>query len=199
CYSHCTDVLTGNPSINNIIVLEETTRKKYDLFFKFIKSIRNKKYNIVIDAYCKLETNLITAFSGAKYKVSYHKGYSNIFYTHNIKRLPNGTKSEYGLAIENRLRLLKPLNLKDISDFKPKLFLSDIEITTAEKIISDAGINRHKPLFMIGILGSEWYKTYPLNSMAELLDFIVSQTNASLLFNYIPNQKEEALKLYGLL
>src|SRR5690606_37102121 len=106
CYSHCTDVLTGNPSINNIIVLEETTRKKYDLFFKFIKSIRNKKYNIVIDAYCKLETNLITAFSGAKYKVSYHKGYSNIFYTHNIKRLPNGTKSEYGLAIENRLRLL---------------------------------------------------------------------------------------------
>lgn len=199
CYSHCTDVLTGNPSINNIIVLEETTRKKYDLFFKFIKSIRNKKYNIVIDAYCKLETNLITAFSGAKYKVSYHKGYSNIFYTHNIKRLPNGTKSEYGLAIENRLRLLKPLNLKDISDFKPKLFLSDIEITTAEKIISDAGINRHKPLFMIGILGSEWYKTYPLNSMAELLDFIVSQTNASLLFNYIPNQKEEALKLYDLL
>src|SRR5690606_26210062 len=59
--------------------------------------------------------------------------------------------------------------------------------------------NRHKPLFMIGILGSEWYKTYPLNSMAELLDFIVSQTNASLLFNYIPNQKEDALKLYGLL
>src|SRR5690606_28179817 len=101
--------------------------------------------------------------------------------------------------IENRLRLLKPLELNDVSDFKPKLFLSDIEIATAKKTISDAGINRHKPLFMIGILGSEWYKTYPLESMAELLDYTVSETNASLLFNYIPYQKEDALKLYNLL
>ena len=51
---------------------------------------------------------------------------------------------------------------------------------------------------MIGILGSEWYKTYPLEKMAELLDYTVEKTNASLLFNYIPNQKEDALKLYNL-
>ncbi|OYX25708.1 MAG: glycosyltransferase [Flavobacteriales bacterium 32-35-8] len=199
CYSYCTDVLQGNSAIDNIIVLEETVRKKYGLFFKFIHDIRNKKYNIVIDAYSKLETNLITTFSGAKYKISYHKGYSNIFYNHNIKRLPNGTKSEYGLAIENRLKLLEPLKLKDISDFKPKLFLSEIEIATAKKTLLDAGIDKHKPLFMIGILGSEWYKTYPLENMAELLDYTVAQTNASLLFNYIPNQKEDAIKLYNLL
>lgn len=199
CYAHCTDVLIGNPSINNIIVLEETVRKKYSLFFKFINGVRNKKYNIVIDAYSKLETNLITLFSGAKYKISYHKGYSNMFYNHNIKRLPNGTKSDFGLAIENRLKLLEPLKLKDISNFKPKLFLSETEIETAKKTLSAAGINSDKPLFMIGILGSEWYKTYPLESMAELLDYTATETNASLLFNYIPNQKEDALKLYNLL
>jgi hypothetical protein len=50
---------------------------------------------------------------------------------------------------------------------------------------------------MIGVLGSEWYKTYPLEKMAELLDFTVKETKASLLFNYIPNQKAEALELYN--
>lgn len=198
CYAHCADVLKGNPSINNIIILEQPTRKNYWLFFKFINKIRKEKYTIVIDAYSKLETNLISVFSGAKHKISYDKGYSNIFYNHNIKRLPNGTKSDYGLAIENRLRLLNPLNLKEILDFKPKIFISKTEIATTKKIVSEAKINLQKPLFMIGVLGSEWYKTYPLKNMAELLDFIVDKTDATLLFNYIPNQKKEALNLYNL-
>lgn len=198
CYANCVDVLKENKSISNIIVLEQKVRKNYLSLFKFIFKIRSQKYDVVIDAYSKLETNLITFFSGAKYKISYEKGYSKIFYNHNIKRLPNGTKSNYGLAIENRLALLKPLIKEEITDFKPKIFLSNSEIEAAKKTIIEANIPQNQPLFMIGILGSEWYKTYPLEKMAELLDYTVEKTNASLLFNYIPNQKEDALKLYNL-
>lgn len=198
CYPNCVDVLKENKAIANIIALEQKVRKNYLSLFKFIFKIRSQKYDVVIDAYSKLETNLITLFSGAKYKISYEKGYSKIFYNHNIKRLPNGTKSNYGLAIENRLRLLKPLIEEEITDFKPKIFLSNSEIEAAKKTILEANISQDKPLYMIGILGSEWYKTYPLEKMAELLDYTVEKTNASLLFNYIPNQKEDALKLYNL-
>lgn len=198
CYANCVDVLKENKAISNIIVLEQKVRKNYLSLFKFIFKIRSQKYDVVIDAYSKLETNLITFFSGANYKISYEKGYSKIFYNHNIKRLPNGTKSNYGLAIENRLALLKPLIKEEITDFKPKIFLSNSEIEAAKKTILEANIPQNQPLFMIGILGSEWYKTYPLEKMAELLDYTVEKTNASLLFNYIPNQKEDALKLYNL-
>lgn len=198
CYANSVDVLKENKAISNIIVLEQKVRKNYLSLFKFIFKIRSQKYHVVIDAYSKLETNLITLFSGAKYKISYNKGYSKAFYNHNIERLPNGTKSNYGLAIENRLRLLKPLIQKEITDFKPKIFLSEEEIKEAKKTLSEANIPINQPLFMIGILGSEWYKTYPIEKMAELLDYTVKKTNASLLFNYIPNQKEEALKLYNL-
>lgn len=198
CYANCVDVLKENKAISNIIVLEQNVRKNYLSLFKFIFKIRSQKYDVVIDAYSKLETNLITLFSGAKYKISYNKGYSKFFYNHNIKRLPNGTKSNYGLAIENRLALLRPLIQEEITDFKPKIFLSNSEIEAAKKTILEANIPQNQPLFMIGILGSEWYKTYPLEHMAELLDYTVEKTNASLLLNYIPNQKEDALKLYNL-
>lgn len=198
CYANCVDVLKENKAISNIIVLEQNVRKNYLSLFKFIFKIRSQKYDVVIDAYSKLETNLITLFSGSKYKISYDKGYSKAFYNHNIKRLPNGTKSEYGLAIENRLRLLKPLIQEEIIDFKPKIFLSQSEIQEAKKILTQANIPQNQPLYMIGILGSEWYKTYPLEKMAELLDYTVDKTNASLLFNYIPNQKEDALQLLKL-
>lgn len=199
CYSYCVDVLKENPNINNIIVLEEATRKNYWSLFKFIKRIRKNKYTTIIDAYSKLETNLITAFSKAENKISYYKSYSSIYYNHNIIRLANGSDSKYGLAIENRLRLLEPiLKTTEFKDFKPKIFLSESEINSAKQLLIDNEIATKKPLFMVGILGSEWYKTYPLEKMAVLLDYIVEDTKATLLFNYIPNQKEDALKLFNL-
>ena len=97
CYPNCVDVLLENPNINNIIVLSNAVRKSYPSLFKFIFEIRNNNYDVVIDAYSKLETNLITLFSGAKFKISYDKGYSKLFYNHNIKRIKNGTKSEFKL------------------------------------------------------------------------------------------------------
>lgn len=198
CYANCVDVLKNNPSISNIIVLEEKVRKNYVSLFQFIFKIRAKKYEVVIDAYSKLETNLITFFSGAKYKISYKKGYSNIFYNHNIERLKNGTQSEIGLAIINRLRLLKPLIKEEITNYKPKIFLTKNEIEKAQVLLASYPLKKNKPTFMIGILGSEWYKTYPYEKMAELLDYIVATTDANLLFNYIPKQKEEAQKIVDL-
>ncbi|HET7361684.1 MAG TPA: glycosyltransferase family 9 protein, partial [Salinimicrobium sp.] len=63
---------------------------------------------------------------------------------------------------------------------------------SAQQELERAGISKEKSLFMISILGSSPQKTYPLNYMAEVLDFIVSETRAQLLFNYIPKQKKEA-------
>lgn len=198
CYSNCVDVLKENPNIDNIIILPEHIRKSYIKFFKFILSIRKKKYDVIIDAYCKLETNLISLFSGAKDRVSYHKGYSNFFYNHTVKRLKNGSKSKLGLAIENRLLLLKPLIKEDITDYKPKVFLTETEIQEANKILQKFKVKTgKKPLIMFGILGSEWYKTYPLEKMSKIINFTVDQLDADVIFNYIPSQKDEALKVYN--
>ncbi len=198
CYANCVDVLKNNPNIDNIIVLEEKVRKNYFSLFQFIFKIRSTKYDAIIDAYSKLETNLITFFSTAKYKISYKKGYSNLFYNYNIERLKNGTSSEIGLAIINRLRLLKPLIEEEITDYKPKVFLTEIEIENAKNLLQEFPLKKDKPIFMIGILGSEWYKTYPFEKMAALLDFTIQETDANLLFNYIPKQKEDAQKIFDL-
>ena len=197
CYPNCLDVVLENPNIDNIIVLSNNVRKSYPKFFQFILKMRANKYDAVIDAYCKLETNLITSFSGAKYKISYDKGYSNLFYNHTVKRFPNGTKSELGLAIDNRLLLLKPLIAEKITNFRPKVFLTKNEINEAQELLNKFQIKlSEKPIIMFGILGSEWYKTYPLEKMAKIIDFAVAKLNAEILFNYIPSQADDAQKIY---
>lgn len=198
CYPNSVEVLLENPNINNVIILSNAVRKSYPSLFKFIFEIRSNKYEVVIDAYSKLETNLITLFSGAKFKISYYKSYSLLFYNYNLKRIEVGTNSELGLAIENRLLLLKPLIKEKITNYKPKIFLKKQELIDAKKQLNKNGINQNlQPIIMFGILGSEWYKTYPLDKMAKIIDFTVNKLNATILFNYIPSQKEEVLKVYN--
>ncbi|NMH29226.1 glycosyltransferase family 9 protein [Flavobacterium silvaticum] len=196
CYPNCTAVLEHNPNIESIITLSNPVRKSYLKLLDFIKGIRKREYEIVIDVYSKLETNLITGLSGATTRISYKKGYSAIFYNHNIERVEKWTKSQLGAAIENRLRLLKPLIAGRITNFRPKIFLAEAEISKAKSTLLANSVDPLKPLAMIGILGSEWYKTYPLEQMAKLLDFTVEKTGSQLLFNYIPSQLDDAKKLY---
>lgn len=196
CYPNSVDVLKENPNIDTIVTLSNKVRKSIPSLFKFIFQIRRKKYDVVIDVYSKLETNLITLFSGAKYKVSYAKWYSRIFYNYNYERF-DAIKSEHGLAIENRLLLLRPFISEKITDVKPKIFLKQTEIDDAKKLLKSHTIDQEKPLVMFGILGSEVYKTYPLEGMAKIIDFTVAKTNATIIFNYIPDQKELALEVYN--
>lgn len=98
CYPNSVVVLKENPNIDNIIPLENKIRKSYPKLLQFIFQTKKKKYDAVIDVYCKLETNLITLFSGAKYKVSYKKWYLPVFYNYSYERF-DAMKSEHGLAI----------------------------------------------------------------------------------------------------
>lgn len=196
CYPNSVDVLKENPSIDNIIPLSNNVRKSTPSLFKFIFKIRSNKYDVVIDVYSKLETNLITLFSGAKYKVSYRKWYTKAFYNYTYERL-DAVESEHGLAIENRLMLLKPFISEKITNVKPKIFLKDSEINNAKTLLKSHQVDSEKPLIMFGILGSETYKTYPLEGMAKIIDFTVAKTKGTIIFNYVPFQKNLALEVYN--
>lgn len=198
CYTNSVDVLIGNPNIDNIIVLSHKVRKSYPSLFKFIFEIRAKKYDVVIDVYNKLETNLITLFSGANIKIAYHKWYSSIFYTHNLKRFDNSKQTNYGLAIENRLLLLAPLefNKNEINPY-PKLYVSQEESEKTLHLFEQHNIDKNSKIIMISLLGSEENKTYPLEYMAKVVEYVADNKDVTILFNYFENQIKDAKKIYN--
>ncbi len=189
-------VLENNPYIDKVIVFEEKYRSSKSEFFKFLKSIQKENYHAVIDAYGKIESNLISLFSKAEFKISHPKWYTKWIYTNTVEENlnPNG---QIPLAIQNRLQLLNPI-LGETNGFStyPKIYLSEREIKKAQTEVGKLKTNKGQKLIMIGILGSSPLKTYPAEYMAKVLDVICSSTDAKLLFNYIPNQKREVLAIY---
>lgn len=196
-YPFTNPVIENNPNIDSIIHFDPIFRKNKLKFLQFLIAIRNRKYDIVIDAYGKLESNLIVAFSGAHQKIGFHKSYTNFLYTTTVNEISKPTTNA-GTALENRLNLLNPLGLKINLNPKPQIFLTETEIQNGKRILEEYHVDFSKKIFMIGVLGSESKKTYPFKFMAKILDSIVEETDATLLFNYMKSQEKEARAIYNL-
>lgn len=190
-YASTTPVLEGNSSIDNIILFEEKHRKSKKELLKLGIQIRKENYDILIDAYSKLESWILVLLSNAKRKISYKKPGRTFLYTNNVPFEPF-PKTNLGLAIERRLSLLEPLDLKIEIDPIPKLFVSEKENKEAIALFEKHQVRKDKKTIMISLLGSEKLKTYPLEFMAKVVDYIADNADVNILFNYFPKQLEEA-------
>ncbi len=194
-YASTTPVLNDNPAIDNFILFKKEHRKSKLAFLKFTLSIRKEKYDIIIDSYSKLESWITVLLSNASRKISYKKVGRTFLYTDTVDLLQLPT-SNLGLTIERRLSLLKPLHLDIEIDPIPKLYVTNQENKFANELLVHHGINTDKKTVMVSIIGSSDIKTYPLEYMSSVVDFIADSADVNLLFNYIPNQIEEARQIY---
>ncbi|MBO0322027.1 glycosyltransferase family 9 protein [Muricauda sp. CAU 1633] len=183
-------VVEGNPFVDKIILFEKKNRESKLAFYRFLKSIKKEDYYATIDVYCKLESNLISYFSKADLKISYRKWYSKFIYTH-LFSYSHNEKTTLGHAIENRLLLLSPL-IKELEkpDLAPKIHLLDSENEEARQFLQEHDVDTSNPIIMVGLLGSQPCKSYPLDYLAKTLDFISEKCPATFLLNYMPDQKD---------
>lgn len=185
----CKPVVQGNPYIDKFILFEDQFRKSKTELFKFLGSIKKEKYTHVFDAYGKIESNLVSLFSKASFKASYYKPYTSWIYQKTFKEL-SVNHSEAGTAIDNRIKLLKTLKDVKVYSNKPKIYLTKEEKNSAAEIFKNHGLSGHKTI-MISSMGSNNSKTYPIEYMAQVLDFMTSLTDFNLIFNYLPQQKKK--------
>ncbi|MFV8342763.1 glycosyltransferase family 9 protein [Flavobacterium sp. XS2P39] len=188
-------VLQGNKSFDNLILFKDKHQKSKWEYFKLLKSIRAEKYDLVIDAYSKLESWLVVLFSGAKQKISYWKKGRAFLYTDTVKRKKT-TTSNLGLIIEQRLALLSPLHLDMELETFPRIYVTEEEDDFAISLFESHGIDQSKKTIMVSIIGSSANKTYPLEYMSQVVDFVADKGDVNILFNYFPKQIEEAKTIY---
>ncbi len=198
-YDFAKPVLENNPFIDNII-----TYKKNNIFsiIKLVLKLKNRKYDYIIDCYTKIESALISLLTISKYKISYDKSYFRFIYTHNIQRISRSKRTHkfkidpnLQVSLKDKLLLLSPIFNKNIElEITPKIYLTQEEIEKVKDKLASKNINNRK-LIMINIFGSSENKTYPLDYMMSLVEYIIKMTNAFLIFNYTFSQREKVKDL----
>ncbi len=113
------------------------------------------------------------------------------FYTHPVDFLAKASLP-CGKALEDRINMLNAGFTLPHPNYRYKIFLSEEEARYT-------GIsNLRKPVVMLGVLGSTPSKSLPYDYTARVIDHIAETYEATLLFNFAPNQKPEAEKIYAL-
>lgn len=191
-YPNCRPVVENNPFVDEIIIFNPLITKGFFKLISFGKSLRKENYDVVIDAYGKWESMLPTYFSKATKRIGFKKSYTSLFYTEVV----TPKKNISGSAIYHRLQLAKSILKTPIEVFFPKIYISKEEQIIAENAIHNK-LDTTIPIIMVSVLGSDASKSLPCKQMAETLDAIVSyKENVQLLFNFIPNQTEEAKAIF---
>lgn len=143
----CTNINSGIiktiPFLDNIIVC-----KVYDFiknpfyFFSFVKTLREKQYDLLIDAeqWAKIDA-IISFFIKKKFSIGFktRKQYRHYNYTVSVNHSRDNHESE------NFINLLKPLNIEAQEEDKiPEFYLPDEDIEFAEKYWEENGLKNLK-------------------------------------------------------
>ena len=194
--SNTLPVLENNPYIDNLIVFNEAEHRGLLKLIRFSRQLKGNQYDVIIDAYSKIQSWVNVSLQKSPVKISYKKIGREMLYTNNIikHQEPN---SHLGLSIEHRLALLQPLGITKPVATEPKLYLTAEEISTAKKVFKEHQVDPNRKTVMISLLGSDPTKTYPLDQMAKLVNYIGEIFDVNILFNYFPNQQNQALEVYN--
>jgi heptosyltransferase-2 len=191
-YDYAAAVLRNNSNIDKIIEVNDKELKKITNLLKQIRVVKRNNYDIIFDAYSKFQSRLICLFSGSEFRIGFkrkHKKLKLPFYTHAVDFLDHSTKI-CGKALEDRINIITSVFPLEVPNYVPKIYLTEAE----KKYNITASIKN--PIIMIGVLGSTPQKSMPYDYMVQLIDYITSNYNVTILFNYAPHQKDEALNIY---
>lgn len=184
-------VIQDNPYIDQFVFYGDMQKHNLLEFYDFVKAIRTAKYDLIIDAYGKIGSNLICKFSNSKHRIGYREKDRFGAYTEKIPYAMH-TNSTIGLALDRRVDLLKPLMNTDEIDYLPHLYLNEKEISDGKLKVQSV---QNQLKCMVSLFGSSLNKTYPENYMVKVLDTIAQKENVCILLNYLPNQEDEANRL----
>ena len=193
-YDYAVGVLENNPNIDCIIPVNEKWLKKLPNLLKTIRQTRAAQYDIIFDPYSKFQSRMICLFSNAFMRIGLKKAHKELklpFYTHPVSFLTASTQ-DCGKAIHDRIHMISSVFKLPKPDYKPVIYL------TQEEQQANTTANLRKPILMLGVLGSTPQKSMPYEYIARLVDYITKNYDVTLLFNYAPHQKKEALKIYEL-
>lgn len=191
-------VVAGHPDIDQFIL--STPKMSWNQWRKFIGQIRRANYDLIIDAYGKIESLFIILGAQAPMVHGHKKWFSKVVYTQ-ISTPNSRVYTLAGNALEDRLRLIYQESeiAQKALKFKPKIHLTDQEIKWAKDLLKKNKLNKDINLVMVSVLGSSAEKSLPQSTMAQILEVLAQQPKTHILLNYIPSQLDEVQDILSIL
>jgi heptosyltransferase-3 len=182
------DVLSGNPMIDDLVVFSP----KKDSAVGLIAAVRRRKYDLVIDLFANPRSAIVTALSGARYRVGFPFGWRK--YCYNILAPARGGEVH---NTEFNLEALQVIGVP-IVGANIRFLLDPAAEEFAESFFRNEGLDSAKVVAMNP--GGGWYtKRWPIPKFAQLGDVLARELGVGVLIVWGPGELEDANRLQSLM
>ena len=158
-------LLKNNPYVNEVIVYDKRKSDSKD-FMSLIRSLKSKKYDLIISPHRSFRSALISKLASAKKTISFDRSSMSFLYDEKVI---------YDKVIHEILRnlsLLKPLGIKTDKIIRPELFIGKEESDAADKFFLESGIKQNDRIICIAP-GSVWFtKRFPKEKFVKVCDLL---------------------------
>jgi len=174
--------------LDQIFIAPKGEDRKLRNDWRFLKKIRQQKYEVCIDLFGNPRSAIITFLSGAKLRVGFNfRGRKYLYHV----RLPSRAAEIH--EVDFNLDVLKYYNIPVQNRF-PQIFLDSESIKRARVIFSELQFTDYS-IVVFNPAGSWPSKKWPLKHFSELANKLHSKYNFKFLILWGPCEFDEAEKL----
>jgi len=189
------DIFLNNPYVDEVLAYDafwfypKRLKEAIRGYGKFLKILRSKKYDMVIEARADIrDILLLSFFSKARYRVSYRVGGGGYLLTHVVPY------EEIKHRVDYHLDIVKYLGA-GTSEIEWGLYLGGEEAKTTESLFIQERINSSELLVGIHPGGRKELKSWKPERFAELADKIIDKYGAKVIFTGSPQEEGRIEKI----
>jgi len=178
------DVLSGNPDMDEIMVLDKGSLAAQ---WRLIAGLRRRRFDTVIDLTDGDRSAFLSWISGASVRIGFNDEHRwrGRYYTQVVQPV-SGVRHR----IDRDLAALKPLGVH-VSETLPRVWLTGEDEARADQLLDRLGIRRGRPIIIIQPGARYWFKAWPNERFVELADRLASDYGCQVLIG--GSREEEAL------
>lgn len=171
------EIVSGNPLFDEIFVFDTKENSRFKNLIKqvdFVKTLRDRKFDLVIDLYNGGRSPFFAYLSGAKYRLGGMFNWKRLFFNLNYYTGDNKIKH----CIEGELDKIRPLGIVDNIDKKMIMCISDKDREFVGKIDN---IKSNKLLIGINPGAGCPSKRWKVERFAKVADVLMEKYNAKVI------------------
>jgi heptosyltransferase-3 len=162
------DVLSGNPDLDEIVVLDKGSLAAQ---WQLIAGLRSRRFDTVIDLTDGDRSAFLSWISGAPVRIGFNDEHRwrGRCYTQVVQPVP-GVQHR----IDRDLEALKPIGIQPGSK-DLQLWLTPEEANSADQLLDQLDVQRSQSIVLLQPGARYWFKAWPPERFAELTDRLMSQ------------------------